>query len=181
MAAVTICSDFKPKSTILQYKIKIKIKNIRTLLLFSSGNVHQKQLPPYFREELRSYSRGSGKGSVLGRPHRLLLSYTGCLGSAAGEGGAASWAWAAAGSQSSKGLLAPRVRWGGSGQTGASGLERAPGWKCHWNPQWEEKERPGGGRWVTANPMQMIVVLLEATQSWKDWRSGAQLHSLVPL
>ena len=122
-----------------------------------------------------------GRGSVLGRPHRLLLSYTGCLGSAAGEGGAASWAWAAAGSQSSKGLLAPRVRWGGSGWTGASGLERAPGWKCHWNPQWEEKERPGGGRWVTANPMQMIMVLLEATQSWKDWRSGAQLHSLVPL
>ena len=135
----------------------------------------------YLHTSERSYSRGSGTGSVLGRPHRLLLSYTGCLGSAAGEGGATSWAWGAAGSQSSKGLLAPRVRWGGRGWTGASGLERDPGWKCHWNPHWEEEEGPGGGRWVTANPMQMMVVLLEATQSWKDWRSGAQLPSLVPL
>ena len=76
----------------------------------------------YLRTSERSYRRGSGTESVLGRPHGLLLSYTGCLGSAAREGGAASWAWGAAGSQSSKGLLAPRVRRGGSGWTGASSL-----------------------------------------------------------
>ena len=38
-----------------------------------------------------------------------------------------------------------------------------------------------GGKWVTANPMQVMVILLEATQSRKDWPSEAQLHSLIPL
>ena len=51
--------------------------------------------------------------------------------------------------------------------------ERDPGWKCHWNHHWEEDKRPEGGsgqvgRWVTANPIQVMVVPLEATQSWKD-------------
>ena len=51
-------------------------------------------------------------GSVLGRPHRLLLSYTRCLGSAAREGGVASWAWGAAGLQSSKGPVNPQGEMG---------------------------------------------------------------------
>ena len=89
-------------------------------------------------------------GSVLGGPYRLLLSYTRYLGSAAGEVGAASWAWGAAGLQCSTGLLVPRMKWGGRGWTDAPGLERGAGWKCHWNHHREEGEKPGGGRWVIA-------------------------------
>ena len=95
-------------------------------------------------------------GSVLGRLHRLLLSYPRCLGSATWEGGVASWVWGAAGLQSSKGPVSPRVRWGGSGWTEASGLgewsrlemmlESSPG------------KRPGGSKWVTAKPMQVMMV-----------------------
>ena len=56
----------------------------------------------------------------------------------------------AAGLQCSRGLLVPRMRWGGHGWTDAPGLERGAGWKCHWNHHREEGERPGGGRWVIA-------------------------------
>jgi len=62
----------------------------------------------YLRTSERSYSRGYGMQSVLGRPYRLLLYYTRCLGSAAREGGAPSWVWGAAGSQSSEGPLSPQ-------------------------------------------------------------------------
>ena len=62
----------------------------------------------YLHTAERSYSRGYGMRSVLGRPHWLLLSYTRCLGSAAGEGGVAFWAWGAAGLQSSKGPASPQ-------------------------------------------------------------------------
>ena len=43
--------------------------------------------------------------------------------------------------------------------------ERGPGCKCHCNHHWEEEERPGGGRWVKADPMQMMVVF------WKQVRA----------
>ena len=44
--------------------------------------------------------------------------------------------------------------------------ERCPGRKCHWNHLQEEEERLGGGRWVTANSMQVMVVF------WKQLRAG---------
>ena len=44
--------------------------------------------------------------------------------------------------------------------------ERGPGWKCHWNHHWEEEERPGRVRWVTVDPMQVLVVF------WKQFRTG---------
>ena len=102
----------------------------------------------YLHTSERSYSKGYGTESVLGGPHWLLLGYTRCLGSAAGEVGAASWAWGAAGSQSLRGLLVPRMRWGGHERHLA--WERGAGWKCHWNHRREEGERPEGGRWVIA-------------------------------
>ena len=49
--------------------------------------MHQILLSRYFREELQQ--RIWGRGSVLGRPRRVLLGYTRCLGSATWEGGAA--------------------------------------------------------------------------------------------
>ena len=81
--------------------------------------MHQKPLPPYFRKELQQRIRdGVCPGKAPWAPARLYW----VSGLSSQEGGAASWAWGAAGSQSSKGLLAPRVRWGGSGWTGASDL-----------------------------------------------------------
>ena len=113
--------------------------------------------------------------------HRLLLVYTRCLGSAAREGGVASWAWGAAGSTPPRGLFAPRVRWGGSGWTDASGL----GEGCRLEMSLESP--PGGrgkarrGQVGPSLPHARDGGLLEATQSWKYWPSGAQLHSRVPL
>ena len=135
----------------------------------------------YLHISERSYSRGSGTGSVLGRPHRLLLAYTRCLGSTAREGGVASWAWGAAGSQSSKGPVNPqgemgrwwmdRCTWPGRGVwpgniTGIISRRKRKGQKAAGG---QSQHHAGDGG------------LLEATQSWKDWASGVQLHSLVPL
>ena len=127
----------------------------------------------------RGYGRGYGVGSVLGGPPRLLLGYARCLGSAAGEVGAASWAWGAAGPQSSRGLLVPRMRWGGHGWTDAPGL----GEGCRLEMSLESSQ---GGRGKTrrgqvgySTYVQVMVVLLDATQSCKEWWSGAQLRPLV--
>ena len=56
--------------------------------------------------------------------------------------------------------------------------ERGLAWKCLWNHPREEEERPGGGRWVTADSMYETFFLLRAR---KEWLSGAQLHSLVSM
>ena len=44
--------------------------------------------------------------------------------------------------------------------------ERGAGWKCHWNHHWGEEERPEGGKWVPADPTQVMVVF------WKQLRAG---------
>ena len=131
---------------------------------------------PYFREGLRQGIRG---GVCPGRAPRLLLSYARCLGSAAGGVGAASWAWGAAGPQSSRGLLVPRMRWGGHGWTDAPGL----GEGCRLEMSLESSQ---GGRGKTrrgqvgySTYVQVMVVLLDTTQSCKEWWSGAQLRPLV--
>ena len=78
-------------------------------------------------------------------------------------------------------LLTPRVRWGGGGWTDASGL----GEGCRLEMSLESP--PGGrgkarrGQVGPSRPHAGDGGLLEATQSWKDWPSGAQLHSLVSL
>ena len=118
-------------------------------------------------------------GSVLGGPYRLLLSYTRCLGSAAGEVGAASRVWGAAGPQSSRGLLFPRMRWGGRGWTDTPGM----GEGCRLEMSLESSQ--GGRGKARRGPVgystyvQVMVVLLDTTQSPKEWWSGAQLHPLV--
>ena len=118
-------------------------------------------------------------GSVLGGPHWLLLGYTRCLGSAAGEVGAASWAWGAAGSQSSRGLLVPRMRWGGRGWTDAPGL----GEGCRLEMSLESLQGGRGkarrGQVGYSTYVQVMVVLLDTTQSHKEWWSGAQLRPLI--
>ena len=56
--------------------------------------------------------------------------------------------------------------------------ERGPGWKCHWNHHREEEERPGRVRWVTVDPMQVLVVF------WKQLRTrrtGPQELSFILL
>ena len=63
-----------------------------------------------------------GEGSVLGRPRRVLLGYTRCLGSATWEGGAASGCGELQDPGPLRALLAPKVRWGCSDWTEASGL-----------------------------------------------------------
>ena len=63
-----------------------------------------------------------GEGSVLGRPRRVLLGYTRCLGSATWESGAASGCGELQDPGPLRALLAPKVRWGCSDWTEASGL-----------------------------------------------------------
>ena len=114
-------------------------------------------------------------GCVLGRPHGLLLGYTRCLGPAVWEGGVASWAWGAAGSQSFKGPISPqgemgrqwmdRCIWPGRGARGERSLEPSLGGR-------------GKARWVIARPMQMMVVF------WKQLRArwtGPQRPSFILL
>ena len=59
------------------------------------------------------------EGSVLGRPQRVLLGYSRCLGSATRG---TSWAGELQDPSPLRGLLAPKVRWGCNGWTEASGL-----------------------------------------------------------
>lgn len=78
-----------------------------------------------------------------------------------------------------RGLLAPRVRWGGSGWKDAPGLRERTRLKMSL-----ESLRGGRGKarrgQVDYSPyMQVMVVLLETTQNQKEWWSGAQLHPLV--
>ena len=117
-------------------------------------------------------------GCVLGRPHGLLLGYTRCLGPAVWEGGVASWAWGAAGSQSFKGPVSPqgemgrqwmdRCIWPGRGAQGGKVTGTITGRKRKGQVGHSQTHADDGG-------------LLEATQSQMDWPSEAQLHSLVPL
>ena len=78
-------------------------------------------------------------------------------------------------------LLAPRVTWGGSRWTDASGL--AEGSRLEMSLE----SSPGGrgkarrGQVGHRRPHASGGGLLEATQNQKDWASGAQLHSLVAL
>ena len=118
-------------------------------------------------------------GSVLGRPHRLLLSYTRCLGSAAGEVGAASWAWGAAGLQSSRGLLVPRMRWGGRGWTDAPGLGEGYRLEMSLESPQEGRGKARRGQVGYSTYVRVLVVLLDTTQSHKEWWSGAQLRPLI--
>ena len=104
----------------------------------------------------------TGRGLSWEAP-RLLLSFTRCLGSAAGEVGAASWAWGAAGSQSSRGLLFPMMRWGGRGWTDAPALREG----CRLEMSLESlqggrgKARSGQVNYSTY--VQVMVVLLDTT------------------
>ena len=133
----------------------------------------------YLHTSERSYSRGYGTGSLLRRPHRLLLGYTRCLGSAAGEVGAAFWAWEAAGSQSLRGLLVPRMRWGGRGWTDAPGLGEGCRLEMSLKSLQGGRGKARRGQVGYSTYVQVMVVLLDTTQSHKEWWSGAQLRPLI--
>ena len=72
-----------------------------------------------------------------------------------------------------RGLLAPKVRWGGSGWTDAFGLGEGSRLEMSL-----ESSRGGRGKARRrqvgySTDVQVMVVLLEATQSQKECRSGA--------
>ena len=74
-----------------------------------------------------------------------------------------------------RGLLAPRVRWGGSGWTDAFGLGEGPRGERSLEPSLGGR---GKARWVIARPMQMMVVF------WKQLRArwtGPQRPSFILL
>ena len=133
----------------------------------------------YLHISERSYSRGSGTGSVLGRPHRLLLTYTRCLGPATREVRAASWLWDTAGLQSLRGLLPPRVRWGGSVWRDATGLGEGARLEMSLESSQGGRGEARRGQVGYSTYMQVMVVLLDTTQNQKEWWSGVQLHPLV--
>ena len=75
----------------------------------------------------------------------------------------------------SRGLLAPRVRWGGSGWTDAFGLGEGPRGERSLEPSLGGR---GKARWVIARHMQMMVVF------WKQLRArwtGPQRPSFILL
>ena len=78
-----------------------------------------------------------------------------------------------------RGLLAPTVRWGGSGWTGASGLGEGSRLEMSLKSSQGGRRKARRGQVGYSTDVQVMVVLLEATQSQKEWLSGAQLHSLV--
>ena len=84
----------------------------------------------------------TGRGLFWEGPIGSCLVTPGVWAQPAGEVGAAFWAWEAAGSQSLRGLLVPRMRWEAVDGQMHLAWERGAGWKCHWNHRREEGERP---------------------------------------
>ena len=76
----------------------------------------------YLHTSERSYSRGRDDGVCPRKAHGLLLGYSRCLGSAVWEAGLPPGHGEQQDRSPSRGLLAPRVRWGEGGWTDASGL-----------------------------------------------------------
>ena len=105
-------------------------------------SVHQIPLSPYFREELQQ--RKGQRGVSWEGPMGSCLVIPGVWGQQSGKVGLPPGHGEQQDRSPSRGLLAPRVRWGGSGWTDAFGLGEGPGGKGHWNHHWEEEERPGG-------------------------------------
>ena len=118
-------------------------------------------------------------GSVLGGPHRLLLGYTRCLGSAAGEAGAASWVWGSSRIAVLEGPVSPQD------EMGRPWMDRCtwPGEGCRLEMPLESSQGGRGkarrGQVGYSTYVQVMVVLLDTTQSCMEWWSGAQLHPLV--
>ena len=122
-----------------------------------------------------------GERVCPGKPHKVLLGYTRCLASIARVGLAASGCGEQQGHSSLRGLLAPTVRWGCRGWADSSGLGEGSGLEISPESSQGGRGKARWGRWVTADYVQVVVVLLEATQNQKRAAAGAQLHSLVPL
>ena len=135
-------------------------------------------LPPNFREEMQQRIQDR---VCPGRAHRLLLGHTRCLSSAAGEG---RWGCLLGmGSSRSavlEGPVSPQGEMSSSGWTDASGLGEGTSQEMSLELSPGGRGKAGGGRWLTADPTQVMVVF------WKQLRagrtlSGGQLHSPVPL
>ena len=131
-------------------------------------------LSPYFREELQQRIRdGVCSGRAPLAPAGLHQ-----------VSGLSSWrSWGCLlGMGSSRiavleGSVSPRMRWGGHGWTDAPGL--GEGYKLEMSLESPQEGKARRGQVGYSTDVQVMVVLLEATQSQKEWRSGAQLHSLV--
>ena len=96
-----------------------------------------------------------------------------------GEVGAASWAWGAAGLQSLRGLFVPRMRWGGRGWTDAPGLGEGYRLEMSLESLQGGRGKARRGQVGYSTYVQVMVVLLDTTQSHKEWWSGAQLRPLI--
>ena len=128
----------------------------------------------YLHTSERSYSRGRDDGVCPGKAHGLLLGYSRCLGSAVWEAGLPPGHGEQQDRSPSRGLLAPRVRWGEGGWTDASGLGGGGS-----RLEMSLESSPGGrgkARWVMAKSMQVMVVF------WKQLRArctGPQRPSFI--
>ncbi len=133
-------------------------------------------LSRYFREELQQ--RIWWGGSVLGRPRRVLLSYTWCLGSGNLGRWGCSWLWGAAGSRSSEGPVSPQGEMGCSGWTEASGLGEGSRLEMSLDSSQGGRGKARWGRWVTADSRMCLWPDWKHLRARKQWPSGTQLHSL---
>ena len=139
-------------------------------------SVHQIPLSPYFREELQQ--RKGQRGVSWEGPMGSCLVIPGVWGQQSGKVGLPPGHGEQQDCSPPKVLLTPRVRWGGSGWTDVSGRGEVS------RPEMSLESSPGGRGKARRGHSQHHAGdggLLEATQSWKDWPSGAQLHSLVSL
>ena len=121
----------------------------------------------------------TGRGLFWEGPIGSCLVTPGVWAQPAGEVGAAFWAWEAAGSQSLRGLLVPRMRWGGCGWTDAPGLGEGYRLEMSLESLQGGRGKARRGQVGYSTYVQVMVVLLDTAQSHKEWWSGAQLRSLV--
>ena len=135
--------------------------------------MHQILLSPYFREELQQ--RKGQRGVSWEGPMGSCLVIPGVWGQQSGKVGLPPGHGEQQDRSPSRGLLAPRVRWGGSGWTDAFGLGEGPRGERSLEPSLGGR---GKARWVIARHMQMMVVF------WKQLRArwtGPQRPSFILL
>ena len=139
--------------------------------------MHQILLSPYFREELQQ--RKGQRGVSWEGPMGSCLVIPGVWGQQSGKVGLPPGHGEQQDLSPLRGLLAPEMRCGCSGQASASGLGEGSRLEMSLESS-QEEERPGGGRGYS-RPCPVTAVPSEPTQSPKEWLSGGQLHFLIPL
>ena len=123
--------------------------------------MHQILLSPYFREELQQ--RKGQRGVSREGPMGSCLVIPGVWGQQSGKVGLPPGHGEQQDRSPSRGLLAPRVRWGGSGWTGASGLGEGSRLEMSLESSQGGRGKARRGQVGYSTYVQVMVVLLDTT------------------